>query len=90
MEARERAVQAQRTAEWKAKPLPTISVSDVDWKRLSRTGCETLAMIALPVALGFSYSEVAAQAGLSHAEVVERMRKLREELAAQVAPKRPT
>jgi len=72
-------------ARLKTKAWPTISASDVDWKSLSQTGCETLAMIAMPVALGFSYAEVAAQAGLSHAEVVARMRKLREELEAQVA-----
>ena len=57
---------------------------------LSRTGCETLAMIALPVALGFSYAEIAAQAGLSPAEVGQRMRKLRGELEAQVAARRAT
>jgi CRP-like cAMP-binding protein len=89
-EARERAEQARRTAEWKARPWPTISASDVDWKRLSQAGCETLAMIALPIALGFSYAEIAAQAGLSHAEVVQRMRKLRSELEAQVAAREAT
>jgi hypothetical protein len=47
-------------------------------------------MIAMPVALGFSYAEIAAQAGLSHAEVVQRMRNLRGELEAQVAARRAT
>jgi hypothetical protein len=77
MDAREWAARARKTAEWKAKPWPTISARQVDWRSLSPTSCETLAMIAMPVALGFSYAEIAAQAGLSHAEVAQRMRNLR-------------
>jgi hypothetical protein len=90
MEARERAARARKTAEWKAKPWPTISARQVDWRSLSPTSWETLAMIAMPVALGFSYAEIAAQAGLSHAEVAQRMRNLRGELEAQVAARRAT
>jgi hypothetical protein len=88
MEARERAEQARRTAAWKAKPWPTVSARDVDWRSLSPAGCETLAMTALPVAAGLTHAEVAVQAGLSLEEVTRRMRKLRQELEAQVAAKR--
>jgi excisionase family DNA binding protein len=74
-------------------PADLRALIDSREERLARnavTSCETLAMIAMPVALGFSYGEIAAQAGLSHAEVAQRMRNLRGELEAQVAARRAT
>lgn len=68
-------------AETPKAPLP----EQVRWERLSRHGAWTLAHIAVPVAAGLTYSEVAQQLGCSVSHIAVRMRDLRAELRATAA-----
>jgi hypothetical protein len=57
--------------------------ADFDWGSLSLEAKTTLATIAVPSACGMTYTEIAAQLGVSDVTVGARMRKLRLELLAQ-------
>jgi ParB-like chromosome segregation protein Spo0J len=63
----------------------SLSVSDIDWNRLSPRSRETLEKIAVPIAEdGKSMEQVAGELGIDRREVAKAMELLREEAEAQV------
>jgi DNA-binding CsgD family transcriptional regulator len=55
----------------------------VEWDSLSKQGLETLRMIALPIACGLSYQEVAERRGLTTKAVSRALDVLAEEIRSQ-------
>jgi hypothetical protein len=53
---------------------------EVDWGLISEQGLETLRTIALPIALGLSYKEVAEQRGVTPYFVSKALDQLAEEI----------
>ena len=64
----------------RASPL----AADVDWTRLSSGGRSTLREVALPVSAGATYSELAVRLGVTEGSIMQRMKRLRDEIRAQV------
>jgi DNA-directed RNA polymerase specialized sigma24 family protein len=60
----------------------------VDWESLSEEALATLRDVAVPVALGLRYKEVAAQLGLTENAIGHRMALLRDEVRAHLGAER--
>jgi DNA-directed RNA polymerase specialized sigma24 family protein len=65
-------------------PRRLVLAGQVDWTALSPEATETLRTVALRIALGRSFTEVAEETGLTRDQVATRLRQLREEIRAQL------
>jgi DNA-directed RNA polymerase specialized sigma24 family protein len=64
--------------------LTDVAPTDIEWEKLSDRGRWILQQVALPVALGLSYNEVARRLGCSRPVVGRWLDELAEEIRNQV------